>query len=375
MESNFRKDLFKLGKNGNVLHFTIQTGSVGAGWAVITRKGYLGGTYQEDVSVAEPKNSGRANETTPEQQALLEATSKFNKLKDKGYKEVSGNPTLQELKKVLSRVSGTDSQGNLLPMLAQKKIEKITFPGYLQRKYDGVRCLIGYRNGELTMRSRNGKFFKNLEHILEDVRDLPLGYQLDGELYCHDRALQDIVSMAKKKQEANKLIKFRAYDIIIPDLPYKERYKELKRVVLASGDNISFTSTRVVYSWDEVHEYCDRWIAAGYEGGMWRDPNTPYEPGTRSWGLIKVKRFLEEDFEIVGINEATGRDAGTGVFVCKTKRNIHFDVRPMGSRELRKDYLNRFNFYKGKLLTIRFQSWTNEGKPFHARGIVVRDYE
>lgn len=54
---------------------------------VIAEYGKLNGKLQTKKTVCESKNVGRSNETTPEQQAVLEAESKYRDQIRKGYVE------------------------------------------------------------------------------------------------------------------------------------------------------------------------------------------------------------------------------------------------------------------------------------------------
>lgn len=374
-----KSTLFKLSKTGAILKYDLIARSVEDGAILITRKGQLNGAIQEDLEVMLPKNVGRANETTPYQQALLMYTSKINKLRDKSYKVLpEGVGSLLEIKQFLESTAGTDASGKLLPMLAQKNVKKITFWGFLQRKYDGVRCFIEWVDGKIQLRSRRGKIFIHLKHI-EQAAALVLkpGEIMDGELYSHRYSLQQIVSMVKRNQVANKYIKFRAYDLVDSDnAPFEIRTSRLHLLKAQLVKTpISIAKTYIVNSMEELMILFDKFKALGYEGAMWRDPKGRYESGIRSWGLIKVKDFLEKEFVIIGAEEATGRDKGTAIFVCQTSNGVTFNCRPMGSRELRRDYLRDIDQLKGEMLTVRFQAWTDDGKPFHARGVNVRDYE
>jgi len=373
------KTLYKLSKHGQLMMFRVYTEPLGIGHVLVTEKGIVNGQLQVDIKPIEPKNVGRSNETTTEDQAISEAISKLNKLKDKGYKDIlENNPGISvlEIHKYLLETEGTDANGIPLPMLAQKDKSKITFPGYLQRKYNGMRALLGYHNGELCLRSRNGKIITNLNHILDDIyQDWDKKGFLDGELYIHNRSLQNIISLTKRWQPETELICFRVYDILLTNIPYKDRKKIVDKITLNSGPSIIYVNTVKVKTWEDINHYFSLWKKEGYEGAMWRDPNGLYEPGRRSYSLIKVKDFLEEEFEIIDVIEATGRDEGTAIFVCKINDNLTFKVRPMGSRELRAEYLENKEDCIGKNLTVRFQEWTPDGKPFHARGIIIRDYE
>ena len=92
--------------------------------------GYSDGKKQEDTrSVTSGKNIGKANETTPYQQACSEARSDFNKKRDEGYAE-----KVEDIKE--------ESSGFYLPMLAKvwkDAKHNAVFPAYTQPKLDG--CL------------------------------------------------------------------------------------------------------------------------------------------------------------------------------------------------------------------------------------------
>ena len=99
-----------------------------------------------------------------------------------------------------------------------------------------------------------------------------------------------------------------------------------------------------------------------------------YEFGFRSNNLIKLKVFEDKEFEIVGVEEATGRDAGTAIFVCKCKGGT-FNVKPQGSRELRAKYFRQRKSLIGKKVTVQFQGLSDDGIPRFPSAVAVRDYE
>jgi len=370
--------LYKLSKTGAILHYEVISRPIEDGAVLVTRKGKLGGVMQEDIEPMYPMYVGRANETTPWQQCKIMTDSKISKLKDKGYKVIlsSWDMDTWQLKKYLEGLYGTDALNRFLPMLAQKDIKKITFPGYLQRKFDGVRNLNKQEAGIKINRSRKGKPFIHIDHISDDLPDLPLGWEYDGELYHHDRSLQQIVSMVKRDQPANVEIQYRVYDLIGTGLPYKARKRALARLLKKAGPSVHRVKTYRVHSWEEIDALFKQFREEGYEGAMWRSIDGLYECGERSWGLIKIKDFEEEEFEIIDVEEATGRDEGTAIFICITEDGKEFNCRPMGTREVRREYLDNFDEkYLGKMLTVRFQNYTDKGIPFHHRGVIIRDYE
>ena len=84
------------------------------------------------------------------------------------------------------------------PMLAYPVSDKpidYSKPTFIQPKLDGVRCVIqceqhmNYLNNEIVAYSRTGKEWKNIQHILDELRpffDKFPNVILDGELYNHD---------------------------------------------------------------------------------------------------------------------------------------------------------------------------------------------
>jgi len=90
---------------------------------------------------------------------------------------------------------------------------------------------------------------------------------------------------------------------------------------------------------------------------------------------LKNKDFLEAEFEIIGGYEGEGKEEGQVIFKCKTAEGSEFSVRPKGSASVRREWYNNLDDLIGKMLSVRFQEWTEFKVPFHARGIEIRDYE
>jgi len=176
----YERKLFKLAKNGNIQMYIVSVYSYDDGAILQTEYGMIGGAIQKDIKPIYPKNIGRANETSPISQGELEANSKVNKLMDKSYVILPMNIeyTEQELRDYLEHMRGKDPFGRYLPMLASKKLEKAVWPGFIDRKLDGNRCIIENIQGVIIARSRKGKIFE-LDHITELFEGiLPPGYLL-----------------------------------------------------------------------------------------------------------------------------------------------------------------------------------------------------
>lgn len=318
------------------------------------------------TAVDSGKNIGRANETTPEEQAKLELQSKYNKQVDKGYlTEDKFNPSAGQAMKVVR------------PMLAHrydKHPHKISFPCFIQPKLDGIRCL-GFPN---KLESRRGKPFTVLGHIQDEVSEvLSVGkMSLDGELYVHGEDFQKIISAIKRDKPIKESgqIEYHVYDTI-SKANFNERYTWIQgRLLELDLDHIKLVPTYTIDDKSEIITYHQKFLSMGYEGSILRNLHGPYEIDKRSYNLQKVKDFIDQEFKIVDYK--VDKDECC-VFCCVTQDNAPFDVRPEGTIEQRQRYITDFNEIKGKMLTVRFFEWTTSDPPVprFPVGVAVRDYE
>lgn len=350
---------------------------------IITTHGYEDGKKQvNEKEILEGKNIGKKNETTALQQAINEARSLHQKKKDAGY---SAAAVVTVATAVMESESSTRAkvitEAAPAPMLAHdfnKRGKSIKFPCYVQRKYDGTRCVGIPQTG---LFSRNRKRYPHLEHILDDLKALPPSLILDGELYSDKLTFQEIVGLVKREtlkpgdEEKQRQIEFHIYDII-SDAPYEDRLARLQ----ALFDKYKFKYLRLVptelcSTVEEMKQRHNVYVAEGYEGIMLRNRAAPYSVGQRSADLQKYKEFLDAEYEVTDYKEGEGLESGCVIWMCKTPRGQVFACRPRGTREERIDYFVNGRSFIGKKLTVRFQELTDEGIPRFPVGIAFRDYE
>jgi DNA ligase-1 len=336
---------------------------------VRVRYGYIDGAKQESAKhVKKGKNIGRSNGTTPVEQALLDLRSLANKKRDEGYSE-----------------SLDTANSVLLPMLAHSykdNTHKVTYPAYAQPKLNGVRCLAEVVGpNKVVYKSRKGKNFETLGTFTSTICSrVPVGTILDGEVYNHNLHLNEIVSrlkrvLASRSDIESDPLEFHVYDVVINNLTFQERWQQLTQWFGSSTSKVVLVDTLLVNSFNELKEFHSRNIELGYEGTMYRKINGQYQENYRSYDLLKYKDFLEQEFEIVGGRDGEGKEEGQVIFICKTAEGKEFSVRPKGSKAVRTAWFNDLENLKGKMLTVRFQEWTEYNIPFHLRGIAIRDYE
>jgi len=368
--------LYGKSKNGKIKEWGIQVIQESDGsYCIQSEHGYQSGKKQNHRRyITEGKNIGRSNETTPYEQACLEATSTYKGQKDSGYVEN------------VDEIPAVDA-GLFLPMLAHrydKQKAKIKFPCHVQPKLDGVRMLARKKNGIVAMWSRMGKPI-SIPNIIHGQLDkmLPEGECVDGELYVHDWTFQRIVSAVKKKTSDTDLLEYHIYDSPHLTKTFEERFpnvvwdKAFQEIWDQSHQNpkIKLVSTSMAIDAESFDKLEQEFITNGYEGMMARNAGSLYRHKHRSYDLQKVKRFIDSEYKIIGGKDGVGKEKGLIVWRCVTPAGLEFSVRPTGVAEERARLFKSREDYFGKMLTVQYQELTDDGVPRFPVGVTIRDYE
>ena len=283
------------------------------------------------------------------------------------------------------------------PMLAypvNKKPIDYSKPVFVQPKLDGVRCVIQARprvkhsghSIEVTAYSRTGKEWKNIEHILEQLKPFFKKYPnviLDGELYNHDLRdnFEKIISLVRKTKptdedrlDASNLTQFHCYDIIDEALSFEERNEFIASTLMLQGDSIYFLDTVMVFDEDEAQSVHRSNLKKGYEGSIVRT-NETYQC-KRSHSLRKIKDFHDAEAEIIGWAEGKGKRRGTiGKFVAIDDDGNQFGMPVMDKFEYLQDNFKRMQGYIGRRATFTYFERTKANSYRHPLFKAIRNYE
>lgn len=364
--------IYKRASDGSIQEWTIDAyGKLDEGreiGVIETVYGKVGGSMQVTFDhVREGKNIGRANETTPLEQAIAEAQSKFETKLKKGYVR-----TIEE-----AREGKTDAiiAGGVDPMLAHrydKSAEKIRFPAYAQPKLDGHRCIAVIQNGQATLWSRTRKLITGVPHIAHQLEaafptDDGSRLVLDGELYNHDyhdrfEELTSFIRSATPKP-GHEVVQYWVYDVIEPD-SFDERVSFL-RVCRAenTATSIVFVDTPTVEDEDAMIELFGEYVAEGFEGLMVRNAAGLYKIGGRSYDLQKVKTMQDDEFPLVAIEEGRGKMMGKAVFHCAVPSGETFKCKLVGRLDDLAQYLQEPDKWIGRMVTVQYQNLSATGIP------------
>jgi DNA ligase 1 len=381
--------LYGLTSKGVVKSWKISVTQMPLEAVILVEHGQLEGKKQlSPESIRVGLNIGKSNETTPYQQACLEAESKWKKKHDANYSEKlpegESNLTLK-----------------LLPMLAQKYKERakyIVWPAFIQPKLNGVRCLVERKNGKITFWSRKAKQYKNFNLYMEQdfLSIMKDGDILDGEMYNHgDITFQELMSLIKNEKTPDlvslkKYVKFHNYDRPsmaggfktrfmrqLPDDPYSAFWTAKGLHYIIRVETIKIHSHKDILT---VH---GEYTQAGYEGSIIRSGgDEPYNFQYRDNQLQKYKDFEDAEFKIIGAEEGTGKDEGQATLIAVTPQGIggrtgigDFGVKCKGPNAIREEQWQNRKSYIGKEVTVRYQVLSDEFIPIFPVGLIVRDYE
>jgi DNA ligase-1 len=328
-----------------------------------TTSGILDGNLvTSEWTTVEGKNIGKANATTPEQQALAEVLAQYEKKLARKYSD-----TLE-----------TASRSNIFqPMLAATYKPGNTKDGqyFHQPKLDGVRCILKPEGAF----SREGKPFFTTGHIQEQLSSDDVIF--DGELYNHDlkEDFDKLVSMIRQqkydelseaeKSEIREKVEYHIYDVFVParpELTFVQRHAlltDLNAKGAFIGDNIKLVPTGFMDSLAELDEAHGAYAEAGYEGIMLRTPEGPYEH-KRSKHLMKHKSFQTEEFEVVDIESGIGNWEGIAKkVVLRLPDGRTFKSGIDGSMDKNRERLATKEKFIGGDALCRFQNYTPDGIP------------
>lgn len=373
MKSASLPTLYSLNSNGSVQTWTISVTD-----NVITKTyGQTGGKIQKSTDIIENgKNIGKSNETSPAEQAVVEAKAQWSKKLKSGY----------VIDKNTAASGGVDSciAGGVEPMLAHKfkdQGHKIVFPAYAQPKLDGIRCVAVIVDGVATLWTRTRKPITGVPHIIKDLEskfsDTTITF--DGELYNHayKNKFEEIVSFVRQAtpKAGHEVVQYHVYDIVDTTKTFEERndmLDDLRKSVLQLPFLVFVETFRVKTDTALMTMFTD-WRKMGYEGAMVRNAASLYE-NKRSYGLQKIKEFDEQECEIIGVKSGRGRMSECAIFTCHIG-GLEFDCKMEGSLDVLKEILQNPSLVLGKLLTVRHQGFTNGNLPRFPIGVCVRDYE
>lgn len=271
------------------------------------------------------------------------------------------------------------------PMLAvDADIENIKYPVLCSDKLDGIRCII--LDG--VAYSRSLKPIRN--KYVQELFGKEVFNGFDGELVVggvFDKDVFQKTTSGVMSEKGTPDVTFYVFDhCLLPEMPYTERLERVREVLEQQGSSVPYNAVKclestVVNSHEQLQYILQDIQEKGGEGVILRSLDSGYKYGRstlkQGW-LLKVKFFLQDEFEVVGFeermhneNEATVNELGY------TERSSHKEnltpMNTLGSLILRygdvtfkcgtgfndkqrKDIWDNRDDYMGKLASVRYMN-------------------
>lgn len=375
--------IYKRTSKGQIQEWTIIAGKD----SYHTEEGVQGGTISVNKPHnVEPKNVGKANETTAEQQAEIEAQAKWDKKLKTGYAK-----SITEIDKVAFKK----------PMKGYKWKEyahKVVFPVQVQDKLNGVR----YQAESDASRSTGGEIFYTTPHIREALAPIFKAYPyifIDGEAFNFElrtrlNRLTELVSVCYKEKdltpellaESKQIVEFHVFDAygfegITEETPWVERYAALEKLLEKFAPRyVHLLEYWTVKSLKELMTALEDNRKEGGEGLMVRWGNCPRKEG-KSTMMLKLKHFEDDEFEIVDITGGNGNWAGCAKTIRLKLNNpsprgdTEFDSNIKGDEAWLRELFQNKKKYIGEPATTEYQHYSEYGIPQLPYVIAIRNYE
>lgn len=185
-----------------------------------------------------------------------------------------------------------------------------------ERKYDGIRAIITVLNKEYYIETRTGQ---DVTHRFPEIKPVftHTPYIIDGEICCFDTyGKTEFQAMQKRTQRDANIAEyaelypatFVAFDTLTVDAldvmhhPLLERKDYLRYFTESLYSNIWKAQSEHPYRYD-----ISRCEQDGWEGLVYKNVNSSYQPNKRGGDWLKYKFLKHGQFWVVGFTHGMGR--------------------------------------------------------------------
>jgi len=253
---------------------------------------------------------------------------------------------------------------------------------YASRKLDGLRCIVMVDEiGKATAWSRAGKQFETLSKVLEDVEKLGTkNVVFDGEICIvdenGDEDFSAIQKLFKKKDFTIPNPKYIIFDMLTmdefnnktSDVVLSERLSILRDIDVTQFDTLDILWMEKIIDLQGFDAWQDEASKCNWEGFMVRK-DTTYK-GKRSKDLLKVKKFSDAEYIVLGIETGPFRTLNEGKEVeeiVMTNVNIEHNGHPVSvgsgfSLDERRKFFKNPELIVGQEITVQYFEETTNSK-------------
>jgi DNA ligase-1 len=262
--------------------------------------------------------------------------------------------------------------------LSKVNLSKLKFPALASEKLDGVFCLALKLSRKVEIFSRTGELYTSMRHIEEILNEIMANEEIViFEAYAPNTVQSVISGWCRDTKDQHTELMAGCHDCIYLDeflheayVRYDHRYADLKHRVDTYRETKGTKGTywtvfciaqKAVQSLEEAQEYADCIIADGGEGAVLRNPHGFYTPGKRNQDIIKLKRGVSFDLEVLDGYEGEGKYKGVlGGLICKWKDGKTIQISGMTDEQRRSWWTNPEEI-KGKIVQVDAMCESSKG--------------
>jgi DNA ligase-1 len=213
--------------------------------------------------------------------------------------------------------------------------------------------------------SSEQNLIESVPHINEALEELclPMGLELDGELYIHQEEFGDLHSIISQKNslaEDYERMEYHVFDLIDETMTQLERAVHLSRIRFHPP--IFAVKNTMVNTIDEVLHWVENFTDHGYEGIILRELSATYMR-KRSSAVMKYKPKKDDYYTIVGVNQLIDKFGHLkpllGSFTCIGNDGTPFNVGSGFTEEQRREFW--LNPPIGQLAHVQYQNINPSG--------------
>lgn len=254
------------------------------------------------------------------------------------------------------------SERNLVQKVHQYDSTKVKFPCMVQIKYDGVFCIAVRLKGDIVhIFSRTGKEYLSMEHLKPSLLAMmkeTLTHIIIFEAYAWNLKQNTISGYARDTKKQHTELIGMVHDCLTLDeylgkktTCYQSRFNRLQQAHLWAW--LYVVPNQIVTTFEQLYAMFSQVIEGGGEGIVIKNPKAPYSRGKRNYDLMKRKRGVSYDLEVVDVVEGIGKYAGmAGAIICRFKNNTNISVGSGLTDEQRLCWFSNKKSIVGKIVQI-----------------------
>ena len=230
-----------------------------------------------------------------------------------------------EIEKAMNRANPVQLVKHFNDVPDSTKIKNMRWPAIMQKKYDGVYCMIVKIGSKFRFFSRTGnEFFIGLHCVFacEHLRQLRDGCYI-AECVNHELTLEELSGALNTNRVESWGIELHAklvnstnfifHDYITcpsfiagyTNTPYEYRVKELERY---QGISIAYSVT--AWSYEDWLAFVNEAINYDWEGAVLKQCHAGWKAGHKGWHVMKEVRGIHVDLMCEGVVMGTGKFEG-----------------------------------------------------------------